>query len=161
MMAGWTFGTFNVQGIRGRAKRVAVFDFLALQRLSAFFVQEAHLRDSRDVQGYRRDWAVGESFWSVGDVHSSGVWVLLGDRGFRVTGVSEVVQGRVIGVDAEYGGVSFRLVCVYGAQRAGERGELFRALLDLLVTNRVLVVGGDFNCVLGDQGDSSAGQLRD
>ena len=90
-------GTFNVRGLRDKVKRRGVFDFLSGEKCLVYFLQEVHLKDQGDVRVFSREWVWGESVWSVGGVHSSGVGILFGSREVKVEEVFVVVQGRVVG----------------------------------------------------------------
>ena len=90
-----------------------------------------------------------------------GVGILFGDRDFRVSGSFSVVQGRVLVVDAAWRGVSFRFINVYAPAHRRERKGVFLALADVCVTDRVLVLGGDFNVSLDGEGDFTAQHVRD
>ena len=157
LMADFIVCTVNVRGMQNPVKRAGVFLYLGDVSFHVCFVQEAHLRDGRDVGVFARGWGRGESCWGVGGVHSSGVGILFGDRGFRVSGSFSVVQGRVLVVDATWRGVSFRFVNVYAPAQRRERKGFFVALADVCVTNRVLILGGDFNVSL-DGGGLHLGQ---
>ena len=94
--------------------------------------------------------------WSVGGVHSTGVGILFGERDFFVENVYTIVQGRVVAADVNFRGLKFRVVGAYGPQTAAERREMVDSMAPLMVTNRQLIVGGDFNAVLDGSGDASA-----
>ena len=152
--------TCNVRGLGNAGKRGGVFNFLSLQNCSVVFLQEVHLRTEEDCTRFASEWGGGASFWSVGGVHSSGVGILLGSRDFVVVGKVSFVQGRVLVVDADWGGVKWRFVNVYAPTLPSGRRELFGGLDAILSTNRRLVFGGDFN-VSVEGGDFSARALRE
>ena len=81
-----------------------MFSFLSSMPCKICFLQEVHLRDQVDVGVFSEEWGKGEAFWSVGGVHSSGVGIILGDRGLEVEDHIRVVQGRVLRVDFVWGG---------------------------------------------------------
>lgn len=141
--------TVNVRGLRDLVKRTAVFSFLASSRYNVYFMQEVHLKDDRDVVLFKREWGLGESFWSVGGVHSSGVGILFADRAFVIEECFTVSQGRVLGVDATWHEIELRFICVYAQTTPALRALLFEDLAFFLTTNRYVVVGGDFNLDLG------------
>lgn len=99
------------------------------------------------------DWVRGESVWGVGTVREDGVGILF-TGGFVVE--SCVVPGRVLCVDGRWEGVGVRLINVW----QGEAGFFFfEGLAPLLTTNRVVVLGGDFNVSL-DTGTGRWGELK-
>lgn len=114
------------------------------------------MRDASDVSVFSREWTKGGAYWSVGGVHSSMVGILFGDRGFTVEEVFTVVQGRILGIDCVWGGRKLRVVCVYAPVTAPQRVEAFQELAKVLIMNRVLIVGGDFNVDLEGGGSRAA-----
>ena len=81
---------------------------------------------------------------------------MFGERDFFVENVYTIVQGRVVAADVNFRGLKFRVVGVYGPQTAAERREMVDSMAPLMVTNRQLIVWGDFNAVLDGSGDASA-----
>ena len=104
--------------------------------------------------------AVGGAVWSVGGVHSSGVGILFGGGGIRVEGSFMISQGRAVGADICVGELKLRVICVYGPQGRVARRELVECVAPHCATNRVLVVGGDFNVELGGTGEVSVAAWR-
>lgn len=136
--------TVNVRGMREQGKRRSVFQYLSQTSFQVCFLQEVHLKDGGDAQVFSGEWSRGESRWGVGGVHSSGVGVLFGCRDFHLSGCFSVVQGRVLVVDAEWRGVHLRFINVYAPVESQGRKDLFLALPDICVTNRIVVLGGGF-----------------
>uniref|UniRef100_A0A8K9V1F6 Reverse transcriptase domain-containing protein n=1 Tax=Oncorhynchus mykiss TaxID=8022 RepID=A0A8K9V1F6_ONCMY len=154
-----SFFSLNVRGLRDNVKRRAVFCYLEGVGFDFCFLQEAHLRDGGDVCRFKREWDKGESFWGIGGVHSTGVGILCGHREVKIENTFVIMQGRVLGIDVKFREARYRLIGVYGPQVAAYRREMVDCLAPLCVTNRHLVIGGDFNIDLGVGGDSSAGAI--
>ena len=153
-------GTFkvlslNARGMRDTVKRRVVFDFVDSLHVAICFLQEVHLRDKSDVGNFSREWTKGDSVWSVGGVHSTGVGILFGVKEIRVESSFVIVQGRILGADISWGPVKMRVVVVYGPQTPAERQDMFGLVEPHLVTNRQVILGGDFNQEIGKGGDSS------
>jgi len=147
--------TLNVRGMRNTVKRRTVFDFLGTLHVAIVFLQEVHLRDMGDVGMFSREWTKGDSVWSVGGVHSTGVGILFCFKEIRVEDVFVIDQGRAIGADIVWGTRKLRVIVVYGPQSPAERTNLFTLVEPFLVTNRQVIIGGDFNVELGKGGDAS------
>ena len=147
--------------MRDKGKRGGIFYYLAQVRFQVCFLQEVHLKDGGDVRIFSEGWKRGDTRWVVVGVHSSGLGILFGERDFHVSGSFSVVQGRALVVDADWRGVYFRFINVYAPAEPQGRRDLFLALPDVCVTNRVLVVGGDFNISFEGNGDFSLPYLRD
>lgn len=75
---------------------------------------------------------------------------------FETSGV--IVPGRVIFVDARWRGVAFRFINIYAPSKREEREGFLENLFPLLYTNRLVVLGGDFNMSLDK---SSGGELTE
>ncbi|KAK1875551.1 putative 149 kDa protein [Dissostichus eleginoides] len=108
-----------------------------------------------DVGMFSREWTKGDSVWSVGGVHSTGVGILFCFKEIRVEDVFVIDQGRAIGADITWGTRKLRVIVVYGPQSPAERTNLFTSVEPFLVTNRQVIIGGDFNVELGKGGDAS------
>ena len=97
------------------------------------------------------EWSKGESVWGVGNVREDGVGMLF--RGtVKVESSVCVVPGRVLCVDGIWKGVGVRWVNVYAPSVRARRVGFFEGLAPLLMTNRVVVFGGDLNVVVGGGG---------
>ena len=145
--------TVNVRVMRDKGKRGGIFHYLAQVPFQVCFLQEVHLKDGGDVRVFSDGWKRGDS--------RSGVGILFGDRDFHVSGSFSVVQGRALVVDADWRGVYFRFIIVYAPAEPQGRRDLFLTLPNVCVTNRVLVVGGDFNVSFEGIGDFSLPYPRD
>lgn len=143
--------SINVRGLRDRAKRMSVFSFLKSQDFTVCFLQEVHLKDSRDVASFANEWVKGPSRWSVGGVHSSGVGVLFGTHELVVEGCEVGVAGRLMSVDVCMGECSFRFLGVYAPAVASQRTTFLANLAPFCLTNRKVIIGGDFNLDLADK----------
>ena len=147
--------SLNVRGMRDTVKRRVVYDFVEQLHVGICLLQEVHLRDMGDAVKFSREWTKGDSIWSVGGVHSTGVGILFGVKEIRVEDVFTIVQGRIMGADITWGTSKLRVIVVYGPQTQRERLEMFELVEPHLATNRQVIVGGDFNVQLGKGGDSS------
>lgn len=141
--------------MRNVVKRRVVYDFVGAQQVDICLLQEVHLRDRGDIGVFKKEWDKGESVWSVGGVHSTGVGILFGNRGVGVEETFSIVQGRVMGADISWGAVKLRVIVVYGPQTPAKRKGMFAQVEPYLVTNRQVILGGDFNVELGRGGDDS------
>lgn len=94
-----------------------------------------------------------------GDFHADGVGILLKGWEFPIQAELEVVPGRVLCVDASWRGSPLRLVSVYAPSPLGERRDFFQSLEPLMFTNRIVVLGGDFNKDLDKVPISGLGNL--
>ena len=152
--------TVNVRGLRDKNKRRGVWAFLNSLDFDVCLLQEVHLRDDGDVKEFVKEWRRGESRWGVGGVHSTGVGVLFKGSHSSVRDCFSFVQGRVLVVDFDQGGNKFRLINVYAQAEGAGRRELFCGLDTVMCTDRLLILGGDFNVSLDRGGDNSGRHLE-
>lgn len=150
----------NVRGLRDEVKRTAVFASLQHSAFSVCFLQEVHLRDSGDISLFSKEWGRGESRWSVGGVHSTGVGILFGDRDIKVIDGFSLVQGRVLVVDGDWRGQRLRFINVYAPSEPGLRKDLLVGLGTVCMTNRHIILGGDFNVSFEKSQDFSLTHLK-
>ncbi|KAL6476340.1 hypothetical protein MHYP_G00148500 [Metynnis hypsauchen] len=155
-----TILTTNVRGLQKATKRTAVFRDLASTSASICCLQEVHLRDQRDEALFSQEWRRGKAYWSVGGVHSTGVGILFGDRSFEKVSPFTVVQGRALGVDATWRGQNLRVLCVYAPVDPSSRIAFLEALSPFCITNRHVVVAGDFNINLEGRDDVSTKHFK-
>lgn len=152
--------TLNIRGLRNLVKRTAFFSYLKTMVFDICLVQEVHLKDERDVIQFTREWDRGDSRWNIGGVHSSGVGVLFGNRNFIVEKCVNVVPGRALYLDICSGENCFRCVCVYAPAMMALRADFFKELYPVCLTNKWIIMGGDFNVDLQDKRDPGAKQLN-
>lgn len=138
--------TLNVRGLKRARKRKIVFEFLLSYHFDICLIQEAHLRDERDVVLSTEEWRGGEALWSVGGVHGSGI--LCGTKDIRIIESFTVIQRRVMVVDIDKNGTQYRIINVYAQVEPGLRKDLFLKMDNCLLTRKAIIVGGDFNCSL-------------
>jgi len=167
-----TFASLNVNGLRDRGKRLALFSGLRgrVDGVDVLMLQETHHGSLQQVgdwvhegSGAGRPWK-GWAAWSTGTSASRGVAVLVGDHvpvhDWKV--VHDSVDGRVIVVTFTAYGQHFRVASVYGPCVPGERLPFFRVTLPAAippveVEGVFSVVGGDWNCVGNVSLDQSSG----
>lgn len=151
--------TINVRGLRNTVKRAAVFLSLMSMNFNICFLQECHLRDAEDIETFTKEWKGGYSFWGVGNVFSNGVGILMKGDGWEIENVLSVVPGRVLYLDVKLGNMELRVINVYAPSNRTERLGVFKETQNLLCTNRVVVMGGDFNSSLDKLGKKEGGEV--
>lgn len=102
-----------MRGLRNASKRAVVFSHLSSVDFSLCLLQEVHLKTVEDVKGFTKEWVKGDSRWSIGGVHSSGVGTLSGNVEVKIVGSFSVIQGRVLVTDVDWKGKSLRVVNIY------------------------------------------------
>lgn len=139
----------NVRGFQGANKRKSVFGCLKSIETDIFCLQECGIPYSDYYYKLKQEWNVGESVWSGSNrERTAGLGFLFKNPNIMVVEIQEVFPGRLLVVDIKYRDTDLRLVNVYGSQSRVERVKLFEQLRVFLVTNKILLVAGDFNCGL-------------
>ncbi|KAJ9530491.1 hypothetical protein QJQ45_012481 [Haematococcus lacustris] len=156
--------TLNVQGLSHPHKFQAILDWAADSPAQVFFLQECHRAEcvwqwAESATGAKPCWR-GLWFYTPGTGHSQGCLALFKPSTILVA-CSQVhlqvagAQGRVLRVDAELAGRPASLVCVYAPAQASQRATFFSsclpACLPLASDRRLVIMGGDFNCILSPE----------
>ncbi|MGQ3393414.1 endonuclease/exonuclease/phosphatase family protein [Blastomonas fulva] len=153
--------TLNVQGLAQPHKLQDLLDWAADSPAQVVFLQECHRAESvwqwaEAHSGAKPAWR-GQWFYTPGTGSSQGCLVLVKPSTIlqgctQVQLQAEGAQGRVLRVDGELAGRLVSLVCVYAPAQQAERlafyAECLPACLPPAADRRLLLMGGDFNCIL-------------
>ena len=107
-------GSLNCQGLNDYYKRMALFDYFRKSDLSIVFLQETKLRPEWEDK-YNSEWGNGMCIFNsmVGAKSGTAILVIKSDIKLLMGSKIVDVEGRVIAVDVEVGGVQFHLVNSY------------------------------------------------
>ena len=149
----------NVGGVRSAAKLQQVLQWARTSEYHVIMLQEvglaAHpLLDLKGApgEGGSAVWP-GSAFWSPGSAHSRGCLTLVKPH-HAITHLDQAgapaaaQDGRLLRVDCRVGGRPASLVNVYAPTEPGQRAAFVDAVRAVLPADRVLLLGGDLNCVL-------------
>lgn len=149
--------SINVRCVKDATKCVAVLDYLKHVRSDVFFLQECGIPEKTLDQTLEGRWDCGPSYWSgCNRDRNAGVGILLKSPAFVLQRVERVVHGRLLCVDGKWDGQEIRLVNVYCPTDLQKRVEVLKMLPPLLLCNRRVILGGDFNCIISVQDRASA-----
>ncbi|CAL8468448.1 g7988 [Coccomyxa elongata] len=153
--------SLNVNGLQDKDKRRWLFNLLERDKWDVILTQETHHRSPEEgaawaqegPNGLRCNWS-GPAFWCHYTSQSRGVAIL-----FRATATTSNLTvrhssatGRTLSVDFTFSGLPYTAVCVYAPSVATDRPHYYtQELLPSLPPDRHLLVGGDFNCIAGQQ----------
>ena len=152
--------TVNVNGLGSERRCRSFFAYQqhAAGRPDVTFVQEVKLGSPQQLaaslqrgMGPGAPWS-DEWAYSVGTNHSRGA-AILARKGLPLPGYVQHApatdtDGRFVCWDWDVAHVRLRMICLYAPAGRGERGPFFQQLRPYLETERYLLIGGDFNCVL-------------
>lgn len=152
--------TVNVNGlgVAGRAQALFYYQQHVACRPDATFVQEVKLGGAADLEsvlqrgcGPGDPWR-GSSAFSPGTSDSRGTAILT-RPGLALPGrvqqpATTDAAGRVVCWDWEVVHHRLRLLSIYAPAQRADRGAFFQQLRPFLETDRIVLLGGDLNCVL-------------
>ena len=151
--------SLNVNGLRGKHKRAALFAALQAGPWHVIALQETHHATSAEAAQWCREGAGptapwdGPSFWAAGTSASRGVALLFKACSLltAVTSVHSDPNGRFLIVQADLSSKQVSIASVYAPVERQERMPFFlHSLLPALPVSSPLLLGGDWNCVAQD-----------
>ena len=139
--------SLNVKGLRDPHKVTKLKWYLAQIEFDVLFLQETHVVSMSEGDSIA-DKLTCRGFWGFGGVHSCGVGILVKKfLNITVAQGNGGLDGRFFVLDLSLKGQGFRFVNVYLPNVERERCVVLRRLYNLLNSNRVTLLGGDFNFV--------------
>ena len=151
--------SLNVNGLRGKRKRAALFATLQAGPWHVIALQETHHATSAEAAQWCREGAGptapwdGPSFWAAGTSASRGVALLFKTCTLltAVTSVHSDPSGRFVVVQGDHSSQQVSVASVYAPVERQERTSFFvHSLLPALPVGSPLLLGGDWNCVAQD-----------
>jgi len=134
-----TISSFNGNGLRNKCRRRRA---LSLCEASIICLQETHW-DGESVDEVKKEWR-GEVFANNGGERARGVAILINSGDVQnARKVEDDGEGRMIGVQYEYMGDTFKWINVYAPNTKRERRVFFEGLNGKCGGNCLIV--GDFN----------------
>ena len=139
-------GSLNCQGLNDYYVRMALFDYLKKLDLSIILLQETKLRPEWEDK-YICEWGIGMCIFNSMVGAKSGTAILVNKPDIKLLFGSKLVdvEGRVVAVDIEVGGVQFHLVNSYGPNQSRLRIPFLNRLYLYLNSSKPLLWGGDHN----------------
>lgn len=167
-------GTLNINGMRAKQSQYEVKCIIDRYKLDILLLQETHI-DSKVLASFLEHEYNCKAIWSFGTNKIAGVGILLfSSIDYKISKYEIDLDGRLIVLDLDIEGQSYRIINLYAPNDHKKRKEFFNELVKHLVCNRVIIMGGDFNCVtdtkldkfgngvsftLGKQGSSELSKL--
>uniref|UniRef100_H2ZZX0 Reverse transcriptase domain-containing protein n=1 Tax=Latimeria chalumnae TaxID=7897 RepID=H2ZZX0_LATCH len=140
--------TCNVNSIRGEVSRRTAFGELGKLSAHIFFIQETRINSRADMVKVKKEWSLGASYWSIGEGSHDGIGILFNRLIVDVVSEFEIWPGRYLLLDVRCKGIPLRLINVYSPQTVVERKKLWGLIKPMLFTQKMVILGGDFNNVL-------------
>lgn len=150
--------SLNVRGFREDVKQHEVMGLARFLGIHVLLLQETHIFKREEVVLFENKYKF-KSFWSFGSHNSRGVGIIFLNKNFKVIKWERDVEGRVIKVLAKLNDFVFSVVSVYGPNDPEDSFCFYsEELPKFLIGNHECIMGGDFNCILDKNLDSSGGR---
>lgn len=149
--------TLNTRGFRNRVKQNQVIELAKFLGANILLIQESHLSKRSEVVSFEEIFKV-KSFWSFGSHNSRGVGIIfLKDSNIKVLKWERDTEGRVIKVSFKLNGEQITVLSVYGPNKSEESYSFYKEELPkFLIGGQAYIMGGDYNCILNKNTDSSS-----
>ena len=141
------YGTLNVGGLRTSIKQNSVKHLIDEHKIDILFLQETHV-DTLELGRKIERYFGGHIFWSLSNPAEKGTGIFISKQSqVNIVKFHHDIEGRLVYVDIDKGD-EYRLINIYAhSSDAPARKQLFRDLFDVVNTSRVILFGGDFNCI--------------
>ena len=121
------------------------------------FLQETHCCNYSDSKLWEKEWG-GACFWSFGGTRARGTAVLCRDGlSFSKSLFYYDAMGRLVVLDIKLYDQAYRLINVYAPNKHAERVQWFNDLHRWFIDDKIIIFGGDFNCVDNKNTDKVGG----
>ena len=111
------------------------------------FLQETHCCNYSDSKLWEKEWG-GACLWSFGGTRARGTAVLFRDGlSFSKSLFYYDAISRLVVLDIKLYDQAYRLINVYAPNKHAERVQWFNDLHRWFIDDKIIIVGGDFNCV--------------
>ena len=145
--------TYNVRGLKDGDKRRKIFNYFRIKKYDIICLQETHF-EQKDTKKLNTEWN-GKKYHSFGTNQSRGVSILFGEY-FSTDSEPITLEngrsGRVYIIKFQYNEKSYCVANIYAPNHGEERKKFFKECDNKIKGSTekddILLVGGDFNCVL-------------
>ena len=154
-----TISSINVRSVRTPTRAQSVLSLLNNIKSDVFLLQECALPFLQTYRDWEQRWAAGPSLWSGSHYsRADGVAILIKNPHILVKGSTVVREGRALLAQLTFLGRDFNILNVYGFNDKNKRHTLLEDLQPHMLGRAPLVLGGDFNCVLGKKDRKNVGE---
>lgn len=155
--------TLNVRGLASRRKQCQLYRLVSDLDLDILAVQETKVHGDDETGGMVRQFLPRYSVIVSHAIGTSSGCVLYVRQslGAKVEASTSCPSGRLIVCDLLFSGLEWRVICLYAPTVTDERRIFFEQLKQYTKCNRLLIIIGDFNCVLSAKDKTSERPYRD
>ena len=143
--------------MRDEKKRRGLYSYLRNQKCDIILLQETHCKLKKEEYRWGKEWE-GQTVWSRGTSNSKGVSVMF-SSGTKYDIIKTVVDpnGRYISCKVKFGEIVYNIINIYAPNHEYERVKFFNEMHEMLQSDgdndNVIVLAGDFNCVISNDLD--------
>ena len=141
----------NIRGLLNAHSRYELLTQCLQEKVSIILLQETHFYNVNNILLIKSMFDSERCYFSFGSNRSKGVGIIVLNDNIKVEKFHLDPEGRLIYIDINYNNVQFRIVNIYAPNNDDDRIEFFDDLYPILLCNKHLILGGDFNCVLNTQ----------
>ena len=155
--------SFNVRGIGGENKRLAIFSWLKRNRQGIHFLQETHSTEL-NAKRWSREWG-GITKFCHGEPNSRGVAILI-DQNIDINILETISDntGRLLVIRCVLNDTPYVLINVYCPTKDNENlQKCFLEFIDETLqkySDNNIIMGGDFNTYLNVDLDKKGGKIE-
>ena len=139
--------SLNVRGLGSAGKSAKIVQQLNHLNCDVVLLQETHVSCKKQAEKFEKLWK-GKCFWSFGIGKSAGVAVI-----FPANFSGKVVRflfdssGRILSLLIDFHNLFLNVVNIYSPNVVSERKIFFSDLHGYFLSQGLLFIGGDFNCI--------------
>ncbi|CAN7950719.1 unnamed protein product, partial [Ixodes hexagonus] len=158
-----TCATLNVRGLAHKRRQSQLYRLLTDLDIDVLAVQETKVDGDEETRSMVQRYTTRYFAFVSHAVGMSAGCVLFVRKlpGLVVQEVKSGMAGRFVSCDVLFGSVEWRVVCVYAPNLVNDRTVFFENIWQHLNTERIIILMGDFNCVLSSRDKTSARAYRD
>ena len=139
--------SINVRGLGSASKTFKIVQELNHLNCDIILLQETHVSCKRQAEKFEKFWK-GKCFWSFGTGKSAGVAVIFAPKfSGNVIRFLFDSNGRILSLLIDFHNLYFNVVNIYSPNAVSERKMFFCDLHNYFLSQGLLLIGGDFNCI--------------
>lgn len=149
--------TLNINGLLNAPSQYELLSLCVKEKISLVLLQETHFTNTNNVLKLKSMFDSDKCYFSFDSNRSRGVGIIVLNPDIKISKFHLDIDGRLVYIDIAYNNIQYRVVNIYAPNDESERILFFEDIYPLLLCNKHLILGGDFNCVLNTKLDKIGG----
>lgn len=139
--------SINVRGLGSAGKSAKIINELCHLNCDVILLQETHVSCKKRAQQFEKLWK-GKCFWSFGTGKSAGVAVFFSQNfSGKIIRFLFYSNRRILSLLVKFNNLLLNIVNIYSPNIALDCKTFFSDLHNYFLSQGLLVIGGDFNCI--------------